>query len=112
MPSPRIGRSEERPSLDALWGRGKGEGELRHDLQRAGFLHAQGYRIVRAANEDVDRNLNGVLETILARLAGLPLILAFSPHAGRRDESGQGSSPGTATTIGRENGPHAKRCYC
>jgi hypothetical protein len=34
-------------------------------------------------NEDVDRNRDGVLATILAKLAGLPLILAFSPLARR-----------------------------
>jgi very-short-patch-repair endonuclease len=61
--------------------------ELRHDHRRAGFLHAQGYRIVRVTNEDVYRNLHGVLETT-RQTYGLPLILAFSPHAGRKDESG------------------------
>src|SRR5580693_3722830 len=46
--------------------------ELRHDLRRAGFLHAQGYRVVRVTNEDVYRNLDGVLETILAKLTASP----------------------------------------
>jgi Protein of unknown function (DUF559) len=59
-------------ALSPLAGRGKGEGELRHDLQRPEFLHAQGYRIERASNEDVDRNLDSVLETILAKLTASP----------------------------------------
>jgi hypothetical protein len=90
MSSPRIGRSEERPSLDGLWGRGKGEGRSKGSssrsiaqrippirncattFQRAGFLHAQGYRIARATNGDFDRNLDGVVETILAQLTASP----------------------------------------
>ena len=42
--------------------------ELRRDARRAGYLSTQGYRIVRIANDDVYRNLGGVLETILAAL--------------------------------------------
>jgi very-short-patch-repair endonuclease len=46
--------------------------ELQRDLSRSGFLNTQGYRIVRVTNEDVYRNLDGVLETILAKLVGGP----------------------------------------
>ena len=46
--------------------------KLQQDLSRSVFLNHQGYRIVRVTNEDVYRNLDGVLETILAKLAGDP----------------------------------------
>ena len=42
--------------------------ELRNDARRTEFLQARGYRVVRFQNEDVYRNLDGVLETIYARL--------------------------------------------
>ena len=48
------------------------DAELQHDLRRAGFLTAQGYRILRVTNEDIYRNLDGVLETILAELTASP----------------------------------------
>jgi very-short-patch-repair endonuclease len=48
------------------------ESELQHDLRRTDFLRAQGYRIIRVTNEDVYRNLDGVLETILAKLTIYP----------------------------------------
>jgi very-short-patch-repair endonuclease len=40
--------------------------ELRHDQAREDFLVACGWRVVRFSNDDVYRNLDGVLETILA----------------------------------------------
>ncbi len=42
--------------------------ELRHDARRTEFLQAQGYRLVRFVNEEVYRNMDGVLQTILAKL--------------------------------------------
>jgi very-short-patch-repair endonuclease len=48
------------------------DAELQHDLRRAGFLTAQGYRILRVTNEDIYRNLDGVLETVLAKLTVSP----------------------------------------
>ena len=44
------------------------EAELRNDARRTEFLCAHGYRVVRFTNEDVYRNLDGVLETIYARV--------------------------------------------
>lgn len=44
--------------------------EIRGDERRAAFLRAQGYRIARFANEEVYRNLDGVLETTLAAIEG------------------------------------------
>jgi len=44
--------------------------EIRGDERRASFLRAQGYRITRVGNDDVYRNLDGVLETILAAIEG------------------------------------------
>ena len=48
------------------------EEELRHDARRTEFLQAQGYRLVRFVNEEVYRNMNGVLETFLAKLDERP----------------------------------------
>jgi very-short-patch-repair endonuclease len=42
--------------------------ELVYDARRTAFLEAQGYRIMRVHNVEIFENLNGVLETILARL--------------------------------------------
>jgi very-short-patch-repair endonuclease len=43
--------------------------EIRRDGTREAFLAASGWRVIRFANDDVYRNLDGVLETILAALA-------------------------------------------
>lgn len=48
------------------------EEELRRDARRTEFLEAQGYRLVRFVNEEVYRNMDGVLETILAKLDEQP----------------------------------------
>ncbi|MGA8445039.1 MAG: DUF559 domain-containing protein [Roseiarcus sp.] len=42
--------------------------ELRRDTRRTEFLRGNAYRVVRFSNEDVYRNLDGVLETIYAVL--------------------------------------------
>ena len=47
------------------------DGEIRHDARRTKFLHASGCEVIRFVNEDVYRNLDGVCETILARLSEL-----------------------------------------
>jgi very-short-patch-repair endonuclease len=44
--------------------------EARRDARRAEFLRARGYRVARVDNDDVCRNLDGVIETILAALEG------------------------------------------
>jgi very-short-patch-repair endonuclease len=44
------------------------ESERRHDERRSEVLRARGYRVVRLANEDIFRNLEGALETILAAI--------------------------------------------
>jgi very-short-patch-repair endonuclease len=46
--------------------------ELRHDAHRTKFLVERGYRVLRIANNDVHRNLEGALETILAKLNEKP----------------------------------------
>jgi len=46
--------------------------ELVHDKKRTAFLIAQGYRVYRCANEDIYRNLGGVLDSILMQLETLP----------------------------------------
>jgi hypothetical protein len=87
----------ERITLAPLAGRGKGEGQ-RRIVEIDGATHFTDTELLPPmrncattsdaplTNEDVYRNRDGVLATILAKLAGLPLILAFSPQAGRRDE--------------------------
>ncbi len=41
---------------------------IRRDAQRDAFLAKQGFRVVRFWNSDIDRNLEGVMETIIAEL--------------------------------------------
>jgi Protein of unknown function (DUF559) len=95
-------------ALSPLAGRGKGEGELRHDLQRPEFLHAQGYQMERASNEDVDRNLDSVLETILARLCGPPphpCLLPARGEKGRKPAScGKFLRPGASDQVRIKSG--------
>ena len=43
--------------------------ELAYDKRRTGFLHDAGFRIARVTNDDVFANVDGVCETILARIA-------------------------------------------
>jgi very-short-patch-repair endonuclease len=40
----------------------------RSDRVRDSFLHAQGFKILRFWNSDIDQNLNGVMESILTAL--------------------------------------------
>ena len=42
--------------------------ELRRDARREEVLRERGYRIARVGNDEVYRNIEGVLETILAAL--------------------------------------------
>jgi very-short-patch-repair endonuclease len=46
------------------------EGEHASDARRTAFLEAQGYSLLRFHNAEIFENLEGVLETILARLEG------------------------------------------
>ena len=46
------------------------DGERRRDGEREQFLRDRGYRVARFHNDDVHRNIEGVLETILAALEG------------------------------------------
>ena len=45
--------------------------ELARDGARSGALAAQGYDVLRFTNDDVFKNLDGVLETIHMRLMAL-----------------------------------------
>ncbi len=51
-----------------------------HDEHRGAFISGQGYRILRVANGDVMRNLDGVMTAILALLDQPPP--SFPPHKG------------------------------
>jgi very-short-patch-repair endonuclease len=42
--------------------------ETARDERRTSFLLSRGYRLTRVANDEVYRNMNGVLETILAAI--------------------------------------------
>jgi very-short-patch-repair endonuclease len=44
--------------------------ELEYDRRRDAWFAANGYRVLRVTNDDVYRNLDGVCETILARVEG------------------------------------------
>jgi very-short-patch-repair endonuclease len=46
--------------------------ERERDERRSAFLEGRGWSVVRVWNDDVYRNLNGVLETILMRLPPPP----------------------------------------
>ena len=41
---------------------------LRHDAQRTEFLTAQGFTVLRFANQDVSHDVEGVIETIIAAI--------------------------------------------
>ena len=51
-----------------------------YDEQRTAYLEKQGYTVLRFNNEDIDQNLKGVVETILARAVEL---LAAKPPASK-----------------------------
>jgi very-short-patch-repair endonuclease len=57
---------------------GMSEG-VRSDRVRDAFLQAQGFKVIRFWNSDIDRNLNGVMETILDTLNASTLC-AHSVH--------------------------------
>ena len=48
------------------------EAGLRSDRERDVFLRSRGFRVLRFWNSDVDRNLTGVLESILSSLSQTP----------------------------------------
>ncbi len=48
-------------------------GEEARDARRTAWLEQQGYRVIRFTNLDVERNVEGVLETILDALGTAPL---------------------------------------
>jgi Protein of unknown function (DUF559) len=57
--------------------------ELREDRLRDSELQALGYRVIRIWNNDVTKNLQGVLQTLLSELEEHPLTPSLSPQAGR-----------------------------
>jgi very-short-patch-repair endonuclease len=53
------------------------------DEERDAFLRSQGFKILRFWNSDVDRNLDGVIETIRdAVTSPTPALRADPPHKG------------------------------
>jgi len=66
------------------------ESERAYDAQRTDFLQTQGYSVLRFLNDEVFKNIEGVLETILNALLSTPLTPlstpltpTLSPPAGR-----------------------------
>jgi very-short-patch-repair endonuclease len=56
----------------------------RSDRERDTFLKSQGFNILRYWNSDVDENLEGVIENIVAMLkTPTPSLRADPPHASR-----------------------------
>lgn len=51
---------------------------IKNDIRRDAFINAQGYRVLRVTNDDVMRNLDGVMTTILAALDQPPPSLGGS----------------------------------
>jgi len=53
------------------------------DRERDAFLRSQGFTVLRFWNSDVDRNLNGVMESIFRALSTpTPALRADPPHKG------------------------------
>ncbi len=76
------------------------DGEIARDATRSATLAAQGYHILRFANDDVFHNLDGVLETIRTRLMDLrprlehsQLELGATPHPDPPPQGGRESLP-------------------
>ena len=57
--------------------------QIKYDLERDAWLHAQGFSVLRFWNNDVIENINGVKEAILSKLESTP-FLNPSPQGGRR----------------------------
>ena len=68
------------------------DAEVAHDRRRDAYMMQRGWKVVRVTNEDVYRNLDGVLEMILSHT---PLPSAYAPRGASAD-----TSPATA---GEEN---------
>jgi very-short-patch-repair endonuclease len=59
------------------------ESERAYDAHRSAFLQTQGYSVLRFFNDEVFKNIKGVLETIFIALLSMPLTPTLSPQAGR-----------------------------
>ena len=57
--------------------------EMNHDAERDAWLHAQGFIILRFWNNDVLKNIDGVMEMIVKSLQSTP-YLNPSPQGGRK----------------------------
>ena len=67
-----------------------------HDVRRTAALNAQGYRVIRFWNNDVNGNLEGVLRVILD-------ACQQAPHPGPLPQAGEGApTNGVAATSEEE----------
>jgi len=66
---------------------GSQHAESQHDQKRDMYLAAQGYRVMRFWDHEINQNLDGILETILVTLRQTELAPhpTLSPQAGRGD---------------------------
>ncbi|WP_298692741.1 endonuclease domain-containing protein [uncultured Sphingomonas sp.] len=62
------------------------------DTRRDAALETLGYRVIRVGNSDVMRNIEGVLQHLLATLQAMPLRRAPHPNPSPEGEGLSGSS--------------------
>ena len=53
---------------------------IEYDLERDRFIRSQGFRTIRYTNDDVLRNMDGVVTHLLGFLATLPLRPGLADH--------------------------------
>ena len=86
--------------------------ELANDAIRTGKLEALGYRILRVNNEDVRRNVTGVLDAILAFAKPWETEPAAAPHPAlspsKRGEGARSSGGGAIVAV-RHDLPSPRR---
>ena len=58
--------------------------EIKHDARRTAFLAAQGLEVCRINNEDIYKNLSGVLDGLLQRLQAQPSRFKQKPPSALR----------------------------
>ncbi|MGA7713356.1 MAG: endonuclease domain-containing protein [Rhizomicrobium sp.] len=55
------------------------DAEITHDRRRDAYLRSKGWRVIRVSNDDVYKNLNGVLDMILCLVPPPPRERAAPP---------------------------------
>ncbi len=84
----------ERLIIEVDGGQHSFDAQIDYDLRRSAFIEAQGFRILRFANADVMRNIDGVIDTIHAHLTRDPSVTtgqAAPPPPPTPPHKGEGS---------------------